>query len=125
MPSCRSACLRPPSWTQVQNLEISAIFNFEITWASNPVSLANWLITLSSIQTFTAHGEESAFGSQKYRTWQIFSSRSCVAKFSRNLRCTREETAVQTALPGHLLSCFLLCATGFRRELSMYFNCVL
>ena len=28
VPSCRFACLRPPSWTEVQNLKISAIFNF-------------------------------------------------------------------------------------------------
>ena len=35
-----------------QNLKIFAIFNFEITWASNPISLANWLIWLSPIHTF-------------------------------------------------------------------------
>ena len=31
---------------------VSAIFKFEITWASNPLSLANWLIWLSPIHTF-------------------------------------------------------------------------
>ena len=94
-------------------LSSSAIFNFEITWASNPISLANWLIWLSPIHTFTAHGEKSAFRGQKYQTWQIFSSRPYVAKFSGKLRRTREEIAEQTALPGHLLSCFLSCAAGF------------
>ena len=73
--------------------KVSAIFNFEITWASNPISLANWLIWLSPIHTFTAHGEESAFQGQKYQTWQIFSSQPRVAKFSDKLRRTREETA--------------------------------
>ena len=28
VPSCRFACLRPPSWTEVENLKISTIFNF-------------------------------------------------------------------------------------------------
>ena len=92
VPSCRFACLRPPILNRIQNLKISIIFNFEITWPSNPISLANWLIWLSPIHTFTAHGEESAFRGQKYQTWQIFSSRPCVAKFSRKLRRTREES---------------------------------
>ena len=95
-----------------RNLKISAIFNFEITWASNPISLANWLIWLSPIHTFTAHGEESAFRGQKYQTWQIFSSRPCMAKFSGKLRRTREETAEHTALLGHLLRCFLSCVAA-------------
>ena len=89
---------------------VSAIFNFEITWASNPISLANWLIGPN--HKFTAHGEESAFRGQKYQTWLIFSSRTCMAKFSRKLRRTREETAEQTTLPGHLLSCFLSYVAG-------------
>ena len=84
--------------------KVSAIFNFEITWASNPISLANWLIWLSPIRTFNAHCEESAFQNQKYQTWQIFSSQPWVAKFSGKTHRTREETAEQTALPGHLLS---------------------
>ena len=85
-------------------------------WASNPISLANWLIWLSPIHTFTAHSEESAFRGQKYQTWQIFSSPPCVAKFSRKLRRTREETAVQTALPGNFLSCFFSCAASLRNN---------
>ena len=117
VPSCRFAYLRPLSWTEVRNFIISAIFKFEITCARHPISLANWLIRLSPIHTFTAHGEESAFRGQKYQTWQIFSSRPYVAKFSGKLRRTREEIAEQTALPGHLLSCFLSCAAGFSREL--------
>ena len=128
VPSCRFAYLRPPSWTG-QNYDfssiislskvVSAIFNFEINWASNPISLANLLIWLSPIHTFTAHGEESAFRGQKYQTWRIFSSRPCVPKFSRKLRRTREETAEQTAFPGHLLSCFLSCAAGFTEDCSL------
>ena len=98
--------------------KVSAIFNFEIMWASNPISMVYWLIWPSPIHTFTAHVEESAFRGQKYQTWQIFSSRPCVAKFSGKLRRTREETAEQTALPGNLLSCFLLCAAG----LSWYYT---
>ena len=92
--------------------KVSAIFNFEITWASNPISLANWLIRLNPIHTFTAHVEESAFRGQKYQTWEIFSSQPCVAKFSGKLHRTREKTAEQTALPGHFLSCFLPYAAG-------------
>ena len=64
--------------------KVSAIFNFEIMWASNPISMVNWLIWLSPIHTFTAHGEESAFGGQKYQTWQIFSSRCNVANSQEN-----------------------------------------
>ena len=59
VPSCRFAYLRPLSWTEVRNFIISAIFKFEITCARHPISLANWLIRLSPIHTFTTHGEES------------------------------------------------------------------
>ena len=55
---------------------------------------------------------------------QIFSSRPCVAKFSRKLRRTREETAEQTALPGHLLSCFLSCAVGLTQQWPQFLLCI-
>ena len=55
-------------------------------------------------------------------TFKIFSSRPCVAKFSRKLGRTRKETAEQTALPSHLLSCFLSCAAGFRLFYTFYFE---
>ena len=114
MPYCRFAYLRPPSCTEVWNLKISAIFNFEITWAGNSISLANWLISLSPIHKFAAHGEESVFRGQKYQTWQIFSIQPCAAKFSRKLRRTREETAEETAFPGNLVSCFLSCSADLK-----------
>ena len=101
--------------------KVSAIFNFQITWASNPISLANWLIWLSPIHTFTAHGEESAFRGQKYQTWPIFSSLPCVAKLSRlKLRRTREETAEQTALPGNFLSCFFFNRPSLDKKVIMW-----
>ena len=94
--------------------KVSAIFNFEIGWGSNPISLAKWLIWLSLIHTFTAHDEESVFRGQKYPRWQIFSSQPHLAKLSGKLRRTREETAEETSLPSHLLSCLLPCAAGLK-----------
>ena len=115
----RSQNLRISLWNYI--LKVSAIFNFETTWASNPISLANWLIRLSPIHTFTAHSEKSAFRGQKYQTWQIFSSRPCVEKFSGKLPRTREETAEQTALPGHFAKLFPLIGLPKNNKAQLFY----
>ena len=78
----------------VRNLKISTIFNFDSTRFKRSPDMSD----MTEISNMTD-----------------FSSRPCVAKFSRKLRRTREETA----LPGNFLSCFLSCAAGLLKHVKM------
>ena len=89
--------------------KVSAIFNFQITWASNPISLANWLIWVSPIHTFLERN--LPFEAKNIKHDRYF--RLGLAWLNSRENSAAHERKQLSKLPRQ--ASFLLCVADFKR----------